>query len=187
MTTIPQSTLFWTSVVHPAYPSLPLYAVATELGICRLTWPHESMDDVTAWAAKHMPNTRLIKDDERMSLYAAQLQEYFRGERTGFDLPLDMRGTAFQREVWKALTAIPYGETRSYSAIAAAIGKPSAVRAVGSANGANPVPVIVPCHRVIGKNNALTGFRGGLHMKEELLRLEGYYDYKAAGHARFQF
>lgn len=187
MTTISQSTLFWTSIAHPANPTLKFYAAATELGICRLTWPHQSMNDMTAWVTKHMPNARLLRDDERLIVYTTQLQEYFRGQRTEFDLPLDMRGTAFQREVWKALTAIPYGEARSYSAIAATVGKPAAVRAVGAANGANPVPVIVPCHRVIGKNNTLTGFRGGLQMKEELLRLEGYVDYTTAGHDRFQF
>lgn len=187
MTTTPHCAVYWIAVRHPSYPSQPLYAAATASGICRLTWPHESLDDIAAWAAKHMPNAQLLKDEERMSLYASQLQEYFRGQRTTFDLPLDMRGTPFQRAVWKALSDIPYGETRSYSDIAAEIGKPAAIRAVGAANGANPVPVIVPCHRVIGKNRALTGFRGGLQLKEELLRLEGYDDYKAAGHARFRF
>ncbi|MFD0958907.1 methylated-DNA--[protein]-cysteine S-methyltransferase [Paenibacillus chungangensis] len=190
MTTISHSkhsTIFWTSIAHPANPNLNFYAVVTELGICRLTWPHQSMNDVTAWVTKYMPNARLLRDDERLRSYTSQLQEYFSGQRTQFDLPLDLQGTAFQREVWHALTAIPYGETRSYSAMAAVIGKPAAVRAVGAANGANPVPVIVPCHRVIGKNNGLTGFRGGLQMKEDLLRLEGYVDYSAAGHIKFQF
>jgi methylated-DNA-[protein]-cysteine S-methyltransferase len=101
-----------------------------------------------------------------------ELEEYFAGERTSFDLPLRPRGSAFQQAVWHALTGIPYGETRSYGEIARAIGKPDAVRAVGAANGANPIAVIVPCHRVIGADGSLTGFGGGLERKRTLLDLE---------------
>ncbi len=99
----------------------------------------------------------------------AQLLEYFAGERRSFDLPLDPRGTAFQRRVWGALRAIPFGETRTYAALAAALGRPSASRAVGGANGRNPLSIVVPCHRVIGTNGALTGYAGGLARKEWLL------------------
>jgi len=102
----------------------------------------------------------------------AQLAEYFAGRRTEFDLKLAPRGTAFQLAVLQALQAIPYGETRSYQDIAEALGKPKAVRAVGAANGRNPLPIVIPCHRVIGKNGSLTGFGGGLATKEFLLRLE---------------
>lgn len=102
-----------------------------------------------------------------------QLGEYFAGQRTRFDLPLRFGGTAFQRAVWEALLDIPYGETRSYGQIAAAIGRPRAVRAVGQAIGRNPIGIVVPCHRVIGKNGALTGFAGGLSIKEKLLKGEG--------------
>lgn len=102
-----------------------------------------------------------------------QLCEYFAGERRTFDLPLaPQAGTAFQRRVWKALEAIPWGETRSYGAIARRIRKPKAVRAVGAANGANPIPIVVPCHRVIGANGKLTGYGGGLWRKRKLLALE---------------
>ncbi len=101
-----------------------------------------------------------------------QLEEYFAGVRRDFDLPLDLHGTEFQIEVWAALRAIPYGETRSYAAIARQIGRPSAVRAVGAANGANPIAIIVPCHRVIGSTGALTGYGGGLPLKRFLLALE---------------
>jgi len=104
---------------------------------------------------------------------ARQLAEYFRGERQHFDLPLGAQGTEFQRSVWGALSRIPHGETRSYRDIAQAIGKPSAVRAVGSANGRNPLPIVVPCHRVIGADGSLTGFAGGLQAKTCLLQLEG--------------
>jgi methylated-DNA-[protein]-cysteine S-methyltransferase len=100
------------------------------------------------------------------------LQEYFRGERRTFDLPLAPRGTEFQMDVWRALQRIPYGETRSYSGIAREIGRPAAVRAVGAANGANPIPIVIPCHRVVGSNGSLTGFGGGIETKRWLLALE---------------
>jgi methylated-DNA-[protein]-cysteine S-methyltransferase len=101
-----------------------------------------------------------------------QLAEYFRGRRTAFDVKLNAVGTPFQLEVWSALLAIPYGETRSYGQIAKAIGRPRAVRAVGLANGRNPLPIVVPCHRVIGSTGRLVGYGGGLRVKEELLALE---------------
>ena len=102
-----------------------------------------------------------------------QLDEYFAGRRTAFDLRLKPHGTPFQLKVWKALERIPFGETRSYGEIAARIGAPTASRAVGAANGRNPIPVIVPCHRVIGADGSLTGFGGGMDRKRFLLGLEG--------------
>lgn len=113
------------------------------------------------------------RDDPVLVDAAQQLKAYFAGKRAGFDLPLAPRGTDFQRAVWNALRAIPFGETRSYAGIAQAIGRPSAVRAVGAANGRNPISIVVPCHRVIGTNGSLTGFAGGLPAKERLLTLEG--------------
>ncbi len=104
---------------------------------------------------------------------AIQLREYFDGTRTTFDLPLAPEGTAFQCEVWRTLATIPYGATWSYRDLAHAIGRPAAVRAVGAANGRNPLPIVLPCHRVIGADGSLTGFGGGLPIKEALLRLEG--------------
>jgi methylated-DNA-[protein]-cysteine S-methyltransferase len=104
---------------------------------------------------------------------AAQLREYFAGTRRSFDLELDFSGTEFQKQVWAALLTIPFGETRSYSQIAEQIGNPTAVRAVGAANGKNPISIIAPCHRVIGATGKLTGFAGGLEAKELLLTLEG--------------
>ncbi|MDW6019478.1 methylated-DNA--[protein]-cysteine S-methyltransferase [Vibrio plantisponsor] len=101
-----------------------------------------------------------------------QLEEYFSGRRTQFDLPLAAKGTDFQQSVWQALCKIPYGETWSYQQLADEIGNPNAVRAVGLANGKNPISVIVPCHRVIGKNGKLTGYAGGVETKEKLLQLE---------------
>lgn len=109
---------------------------------------------------------------EALRLAALQLGEYFAGCRTRFELTLSPQGTCFQRQVWNALSAIPFGQTRSYAEIARSIGRPSASRAVGAANGRNPLPIVVPCHRVIGANGSLTGFAGGLEAKRLLLRLE---------------
>jgi len=103
---------------------------------------------------------------------ARQLDEYFGGRRTRFDLQLSPRGTPFQLQVWSALADIPFGQTRSYGEIANTIGRPTASRAVGAANGRNPLPIVVPCHRVIGANGSLTGFAGGLDVKRRLLALE---------------
>jgi methylated-DNA-[protein]-cysteine S-methyltransferase len=101
-----------------------------------------------------------------------QLKSYFAGQRTSFHVPLVLEGTEFQKKVWTALQKIPYGETVSYQELAVAIGRPKAVRAVGAANGANPIPIIIPCHRVIGNDGSLTGFGGGLPLKKRLLELE---------------
>ncbi len=101
-----------------------------------------------------------------------ELEEYFNGTRKTFQLPLALKGTPFQQEVWKALMTIPYGETMTYKQIAEAIGNPKACRAVGMANNRNPIPIIIPCHRVIGSNGALVGYGGGLHIKEMLLEME---------------
>ena len=111
-------------------------------------------------------NDPLLKETER------QLEEYFAGRRKTFDLPLDLKGTAFQKKVWQALLEIPYGETRSYSQIAEAAGNAKAVRAAGMANHVNPIVIAVPCHRVIGKNGKLRGYGGGLEKKQFLLELE---------------
>ena len=111
--------------------------------------------------------------DPVLAAAAEQLSEYFAGTRNHFKLPLNPGGTAFQQTVWSALAEIPYGELRSYKDIAETIGKPKAVRAVGAANGRNPLPIVVPCHRVIGSDGSLTGFAGGLPAKTRLLTLEG--------------
>ena len=108
-----------------------------------------------------------------MNQAAEELRSYFAGTLLAFRVPLDMEGTEFQLSVWNYLTKIPYGETRSYAQVAEAIGRPKAVRAVGAANGSNPVAIIVPCHRVIGSSGKLTGYGGGLPLKKRLLELEG--------------
>ena len=114
-----------------------------------------------------------VESEEKTAACARQLEEYFAGRRRRFDLQLDLRGTDFQKRCWRELLKIPYGETRSYADIARAIGNPAAVRAVGLANGQNPIAIIVPCHRVIGSDGSLTGYGGGLETKRKLLELEG--------------
>lgn len=112
-------------------------------------------------------------DDPILAELTRQLRSYFAGSPRQFDVPLDLQGTDFQKRVWRQLETIPFGETRSYRQVADAIGAPHAVRAVGAANGANPIPIVVPCHRVIGTSGKLVGYGGGLDLKKRLLELEG--------------
>ena len=120
------------------------------------------------------PNADLVIDETPLiKKTAAELSEYFKGKRKVFDIPLELNGTAFQLSVWKSLLKIPYGETRSYKEIAAMAGNSKACRAAGMANNRNPVVIIVPCHRVTGANGSLTGYGGGLDIKQYLLELEG--------------
>ena len=123
-------------------------------------------------AMRRDPERDWIYNEAPFEIVRSQLAEYFAGERKDFDLPLSLSGTEFQIAVLEALRQIPYGETTSYGTVAKQIGRPKAVRAVGAANGRNPIPIIVPCHRVIGSSGDLTGFGGGLDTKAALLRLE---------------
>jgi methylated-DNA-[protein]-cysteine S-methyltransferase len=126
-----------------------------------------------AAARAALDGEELDPDAAPFPLLRRQLAEYFAGQRTAFELPLAPAGTPFQRGVWDALVAIPYGETRSYGELAALVGKPGAARAVGSANHDNPIAVVIPCHRVIGAGGSLTGYAGGIDRKRYLLELEG--------------
>ncbi|MDQ6661219.1 MAG: methylated-DNA--[protein]-cysteine S-methyltransferase [Chloroflexota bacterium] len=162
--------VYWSMI---EYATWKLYLAATDKGLCCLTLPNESFDTFKHWIDQHIPGAHMIENQAALEMYQEQVLEYLHGQRKAFTFPLDLRGTAFQIAVWEALTRIPYGETRSYSDIAITLQRPKAVRAVGAANGSNPIPIVVPCHRVIGKNGFLTGFRGGLDIKEELLGLEG--------------
>ena len=130
----------------------------------------------TGLAAVHLPSGVPLSGTPRVTpileAAAAQLREYFAGTRTTFDLPLAASGTDFQQRVWRTLLAIPFGDTWSYGQLARSIGQPTASRAVGAANGANPIAIIVPCHRVIGANGTLTGYAGGMAMKQWLLAHE---------------
>ena len=144
-----------------------LTLVASDAGLVAILWENDTPDRVRLGA--------MTRDDEDPILAAAeqQLHAYFAGTLTRFTVPLDFQGTDFQKSVWAALLTIPFGETRSYGEIARQIGRPSASRAVGAANGRNPISIIAPCHRVIGSNGALTGFAGGLEAKAFLLAIEG--------------
>lgn len=143
-----------------------LTLVASERGLAAVLWPDED--------PRRVPIGPRVEDPEHPVLVETgrQLRAYFDGTLKRFTVPLDFHGTAFQISVWQALLTIPFGETRSYAEIARQIGRPTAFRAVGAANGRNPISIIAPCHRVIGTGGALTGFAGGLEAKEHLLRME---------------
>ena len=150
-----------------ASPVGTLDLVAGDAGLVAVLWEDDRPGRVplaARIAGAHHPVLLAARD---------QLREYLAGTRTAFDLPLDPRGTAFQRAVWRELAAIPFGETRSYADIARALGQPTATRAVGAANGRNPLSIVVPCHRVVGSDGALTGFAGGIEGKRWLLAHEG--------------
>lgn len=146
-----------------------LLLIGSEDGLAAILWEHEQRRPLRYNVVAESPDHPVLIEAAR------QLDEYFAGVRKSFDLTLDFVGTDFQRRVWAALLTIPYGETRSYGDIAAQIGQPTAGRAVGAANGRNPISIVAPCHRVIGSNGTLTGFGGGLPAKEFLLTLEGAY------------
>lgn len=150
------------SMILPS-PVGDLTLVASDRGLVAVLWPDDDPGRVRLDAPTPQP------DHPVLAQAASQLRAYFDGARRSFDLPLDFRGTAFQQRVWAALLTIPFGETRSYGDIARAIGHPTASRAVGAANGRNPISIIAPCHRVVGSNGALTGFAGGLATKTWLL------------------
>lgn len=149
-----------------ASPVGELRLIASAAGLVAVLWPEDRPGRV--------PLHPVASDDgnEHLRGAEAQLAEYFERRRRCFDVALDLRGTAFQKRVWAELVAIPYGETRSYGAVAGAIGQRTASRAIGAANGRNPVSIIVPCHRVVATDGTLTGFAGGLEAKRVLLALE---------------
>lgn len=143
-----------------------LTLVADDRGLAAILWENDRPDRVRLGTLEEKADHPVLVETER------QLGEYFAGERRRFDVPLSFAGTDFQKRVWAALLAIPFGETRSYGEIAGQLGAPGASRAVGAANGRNPISIIAPCHRVVGSNGKLTGFAGGLEAKAFLLDLE---------------
>ena len=150
--------------IHSPVGKLKL--VASNKGLVAVLWENDKANRVRLGEPVKRLSHPVLIEAER------QLGEYFEGKRRSFSVALDMRGTSFQKNVWEALLAIPYGETRSYRDLAKKLGNPEATRAVGAANGRNPISIIVPCHRVIGSNGKLTGFAGGLETKARLLQLE---------------
>ncbi|MBV9120990.1 MAG: methylated-DNA--[protein]-cysteine S-methyltransferase [Chloroflexi bacterium] len=150
---------------------LTLYG--TERGLLALALPRHSREGIESWIERVTSSGLLLTDDGVLNDAAGQIEAFLAGTRRGFDLALDIRGTAFQRAVWDAVARVPYGGTSTYAKVACAIGRPLAVRAVGAANGANPLPIVIPCHRITGSNGSLTGYGGGLDLKARLLALEG--------------
>ncbi|TAL65888.1 MAG: methylated-DNA--[protein]-cysteine S-methyltransferase [Legionella sp.] len=153
------------------YHSMPspigdLKLIASDQGLQAILWENDNPARVPNHSPQEKQNHPVLLE------VAQQLKEYFAGQRQHFSLPLDFHGTEFQKKVWQALLTIPYGETRSYGQIAQQIGNPKSMRAVGAANGKNPISIITPCHRVIGANGQLVGFAGGLKIKSYLLELE---------------
>ncbi|GAB2718152.1 methylated-DNA--[protein]-cysteine S-methyltransferase [Paenibacillus thermoaerophilus] len=164
--------------------------LATEQGLCRILYPQEEASQAGPWLDRCLPHGEWADDRGLFDEFGIidRLERYFAGQPVRFDdIPLDLRGTDFQRKVWEGLRPIPYGQAWTYKQLAESIGKPKAVRAVGAANGRNPVPIVVPCHRVVGSNGTLTGYRGGLRIKKRLLDLEGVAGLEATGHERFRF
>lgn len=166
-----------------AYAFIPspvgrLKVVATDRGLAAILWENEDPHRVRLGTMLENPHHPIVIQVQ------AELGEYFAGTRTAFTVPLDMTGTAFQRRVWSALLAIPFGETRTYGELARQLGSPNASRAVGAANGKNPISIITPCHRMIGSDGSLTGFAGGLATKQFLLRHERTHAQTLSGRER---
>ena len=164
-------TVYWDSVSTPKGDCV---IMATEKGICWTGTPGTAKEEGFSWIEKHIKPQAIVKDGTYPILHKAvsQLKEYVGGKRVLFDGPFDLRGTPFQVAVWEEMLRIPYGKTRTYGDVAKLVGYPKASRAVGGACNANPVAVIVPCHRIVGSNGKLTGYGGGIPTKEWLLKLE---------------
>lgn len=163
-------------------PVGPLFVAASEAGLLALEFDprlpgqqtvRPNPRDLRAERQRKEPGFQFKESTKALQLFVHQLQEYFAGDRREFTFPLDLRGTDFQLACWRALLAIPYGETRTYGDIARAVGRPQGFRAVGMANNRNPVAIVVPCHRVIASDGTLCGYGGGLEIKRQLLELEG--------------
>lgn len=154
-------------------PFGPVYIFASDVGVLKVVW--RKKNEATDETLINFPGFELEaeKENEISRLAARQLEEYFRRELTAFKIPLHLIGTGFQVKVWETLQKIPFGEVWSYEKLAREVGNPGAVRAVGNANAKNPIPIIIPCHRVIRKNGELGGYRGGIEIKRWLLEYEG--------------
>ena len=162
-------------IVHTAGFDSPVGTwriASTARGLAYLDLPASSGRGLSGWMRRSAPGATDEPAYEPNRIAIAQILEYLEGKRVDFELTLDLRGTPFQKRVWAELLRIPYGETQSYADVARAIGKPRAMRAVGTANGANPIPLVVPCHRVIASDGTLGGYGGGLDLKRQLLAME---------------
>jgi methylated-DNA-[protein]-cysteine S-methyltransferase len=150
-----------------------IYVASTDIGVCKISVPKESRKDFINWLQTHFGLDAVIDNRSKNKEVIDQLTRYFNGKLAKFTCPTDLLGTPFQIKIWKTLVKIPYGATITYKHLARKAGIPKAYQAVGRANGANPLPIIVPCHRVLGSNGSLVGYSCGVKTKEFLLRLEG--------------
>lgn len=162
--------IYWSSI---NFNDWNFYLAKSKIGLCYIGSPNQAFYEMEQFVQKHYSNFHLEENNQQLRVEIEELLNFLNGKSKEFNIHVDLKGTKFQHEVWNELIKIPFGETWSYQKLAESMGRPTAVRAVGSAIGANPVLVAIPCHRVIGKNGKLTGYRGGLEMKEYLLKLEG--------------
>jgi len=164
--------IYYTSFLTPVGR---IYLATTEKGICLLSWGYRSGKDFVREVRNHKSEVRtIVKDDSHLTGIKSDIKRYFSGKPVSFKkYALDLKGTNFQKKVWYALSTIPYGKVLTYKQVSERIGMPEAARAVGGACGANDLPIIIPCHRVIASNGGLGGFSGGLKIKKHLLKLEG--------------
>ncbi len=164
----PNTTLLYTAFGSPIGK---IYLALTEKGLCAVGINEREKDFINTLEKAY--NIKPVKDDAAFSEFARLLKRYLNGERLKIEIPLDMKGTNFEKRVWKALLKIPYGRTKSYGEIAREIDLPKGARAVGNACGKNPIPIIAPCHRVVAGDGGLGGYSGGIGIKKRLLRIEG--------------
>lgn len=168
--TITNQNIYWTLLQHNQWN---LYIASTDKGLCYVSGNNQPFQVFMDWKNKQLAESILQQNHDKNTPYIKQLIGYLDGTRKQFDLPIDIYGTDFQKKVWYTLCRVPYNHLSTYSEVAKKIENEKAVRAVGTAIGANPILIVVPCHRIIGKNGTLTGYRGGLEMKQQLLKLEG--------------
>lgn len=163
-------TIYWSSIDSTVGL---MYIASTEKGVCRITLPGQSKKDFMDWVDRQAKGGVVKESPARHRKIADELDRYFNRKLVRFQTRFDLIGTPFQKKVWRELKKVTYGTTISYGQLAERIGDPAASRSVGHANGANPLPIVYPCHRIIGSNGDLVGYGGGVKMKEFLLRLEG--------------
>jgi methylated-DNA-[protein]-cysteine S-methyltransferase len=150
-----------------------IYVASTERGVCKISVPREARKDFFDWLKEHFPIDAISDNYSNNREVISQLSRYFDGKLAKFTVPVDLMGTPFQVRVWKELAKIPYGTTMTYKSLAKRASAPKSIQAIGRANGANPLPIIIPCHRVVGSDGSLVGYSCGIKTKEFLLRLEG--------------
>ena len=161
--------IYWTEM---SWHDWQMFLASTDEGLCYIGSPNASFSELEAWVQKHFANYTITKENSFLKDATSAIQAYLDGEKKSLPLSLHITGTPFQRMVWQGMREVPYGETATYSDLAEKIGRPTAVRAVATAVGANPLLIALPCHRIIAKDGSLAGFRGGLLMKRKLLEIE---------------